>query len=280
MLRCTKRIIRSFYTKYKGTLNVKVGGLSVCFETIDPISKAWFYPRYMFGRLHEPAITNLILDEISKDDIFYDLGSNVGWFTLITAKLLESGEVHAFEVDPRLSNLEIKSFSRNIVRVPCFFNNLAVTSGGKSPVSFKAHSPGNLSTNSLIYDNTHVLETNIRVGSVSIDEYCAAGNSMPNIMKIDIEGGEYDALRGMSNTLKKMKPKIILEIHPVQLKEIGVSPYDIVRYVTDIVPQYKIWEIIDYRQQAYKKNLKECERDSIDFSNKPKVLLFKVVDEK
>ncbi len=46
----------------------------------------------------------------------------------------------------------------------------------------------------------------------------------PKFIKIDTEGAEFDILKGMQETLKKFKPKIMLEKHPTMLpKDISIE---------------------------------------------------------
>lgn len=54
--------------------------------------------------------------------------------------------------------------------------------------------------------------------SVSIDDFCEANGIEPTHIKIDIEGGEISALKGMIKTLEKHKPKIYIEMHEIFIR--------------------------------------------------------------
>ena len=66
--------------------------------------------------IHEPFTTEIIKKEIKKDDIILDLGANIGYYTLIFAKLVgKKGRVFAFEPEPTnftllKKNIEINEF--------------------------------------------------------------------------------------------------------------------------------------------------------------------------
>jgi hypothetical protein len=40
-----------------------------------------------------------------------------------------------------------------------------------------------------------------------------------DLLKIDVEGFEYDVLNGAVNTIRRLKPKIILETHSKELRQ-------------------------------------------------------------
>ena len=50
------------------------------------------------------------------------------------------------------------------------------------------------------------------ISAISLDEYVAAGNRAPTVIKLDIEGGEYDAILGAERLIEKHQPRIILEV--------------------------------------------------------------------
>jgi FkbM family methyltransferase len=53
----------------------------------------------------------------------------------------------------------------------------------------------------------------LRVPSTSLDSFVSGGKPMPHILKIDVEGAEYDVLTGATRVLLKAKPTIFLATH-------------------------------------------------------------------
>ena len=60
--------------------------------------------------------------------------------------------------------------------------------------------------------------------STTVDNLVSSLSLEPKFIKIDTEGAEFDILEGMQETLKKFKPKIMLEKHPTMLpKNISIE---------------------------------------------------------
>ena len=60
--------------------------------------------------------------------------------------------------------------------------------------------------------------------STTVDNLVSSLSLEPKFIKIDTEGAEFDILKGMQETLKKFKPKIMLEKHPTMLpKNISIE---------------------------------------------------------
>jgi hypothetical protein len=53
----------------------------------------------------------------------------------------------------------------------------------------------------------------ITVPAITLDDFIAAGNPEPHLMKIDVEGGEYEVLRGGAGLFGRQRPLILAEVH-------------------------------------------------------------------
>ena len=66
-----------------------------------------------------------------------------------------------------------------------------------------------------------------RIESVKIDDIVEKLDLNPNLIKIDVEGSEYEVLQGAAKTLKNYKASIMLEKHPTLIpKEITIDTID------------------------------------------------------
>lgn len=269
-----KKALDRIRANYKSTLRVdldlprKKG--RVFFATENTTAKRWFYPRYLTGALHEPQLTKLLVAELNDSDVFFDVGANLGWFTLLSSQICTRGEVHSFEMDPKLSSLMLDSLALNFLSGSHFINNLAVTDGARSMVKFSAMQAGNRSTNQVYRDRDG---TGIRAGSISLDEYCSAMRCSPTFIKMDIEGGELAAIKGMQTLLAMKRPQLALEVHPAHIREQGGSPQELVNSIRDLVPTYDVSLLVDYRNIKSKPIVPFPER--YRWSDRPVVLYFR-----
>jgi FkbM family methyltransferase len=145
--------------------------------------------------------------EVRRGDSVYDLGANVGFYSLLASSLVgPEGRVSSFEPAPR--NLEF-------LRRHLAFNGITNCSVWDAAVgSSKGTAHFDLGPNRSMGRLTSDSRSTLNVRIVTIDGLVASGElPPPNLMKCDIEGGEYDALAGASETLLKHGPTIFLATH-------------------------------------------------------------------
>jgi FkbM family methyltransferase len=161
--------------------------------------------------------TQLAIENILKEgDIFFDLGSHIGFFSLIGANIVgDNGHVYSFEPTPNtFINLKkniIDNDYNNIVSV----ENLAVTDRcGKIYIqTFDNSSERNCIIDKL--DNIGDKGSIKLIDAVSLDFYTNLNKiSKVDLIKMDIEGCEYKAIAGMDAVIKKNKfLKLIFEFN-------------------------------------------------------------------
>jgi FkbM family methyltransferase len=72
-----------------------------------------------------------------------------------------------------------------------------------------------------------------RIETVAIDQLIEKGFSPPDMIKIDVEGHEFEVLQGAGKLLRSNKPVISLEVHPGALSHKGIAPLTIAQYLED-----------------------------------------------
>ena len=146
-------------------------------------------------------------ESLVRGQVVYDVGAHVGFYTLLASSLIgKEGQVVAFEPYPR--NLEFlhrhvqMNRCSNVKIVPVALADRTGTS------SFQKNPDYVNSTGRLASDGS------IMVSVDSIDNMIARKELLPpDVIKMDIEGGEYLALRGAIETLEKNHPLIFLATH-------------------------------------------------------------------
>jgi len=170
----------------------------------------WIQENIFFLDKYEESELKFIKKSINKGDVFIDIGANIGIHSLFASNLVgEKGKVISFEPFSINYNSLIKNISlnnsRNIV-----LEKLAI-SAKESLVNIfyncKDYNFGMASSYLTNYTNSE------KVKSTTLDLYLK-NKSFDRIdfIKLDIEGGEYPALLGMKNSLKKYHPILLVEI--------------------------------------------------------------------
>jgi len=62
-----------------------------------------------------------------------------------------------------------------------------------------------------------------------------------DLVKIDVEGAEMMVLGGMTSTLTRFRPRLIIEIHPKKLESFGAKPTEVVGFIEGL--GYRVAEI-------------------------------------
>lgn len=152
---------------------------------------------------------------VREGDVVYDIGANVGFYTLLAARLAgPSGFVFAFEPLPRNA-----AFLREHLRINRVANARPVEAAvgersgtARFEVSSSAYQ-GRLAPDTRDGPATPG-QTSIEVPVVALDELLAAGELRPpRVVKIDVEGGEAGVLRGAGALLRRHRPVVFLATH-------------------------------------------------------------------
>jgi FkbM family methyltransferase len=164
----------------------------------------------------EPFQTNLMERIVKEGDTVLDIGANIGFDTLMLSKLVgEKGRVYAFEPDPITFELAKKNLEANNIKNVELINK--AVSHEKGEVTFY-RSDSNTSANSM---SSSVGSNSITVDAISLDEYFGKDFKV-DFIKIDVEGAEGLALKGMENIIKNSNDLIfITEYSPLTLTDIG-----------------------------------------------------------
>lgn len=228
------------------------GGIQLVFNTQDSYSKAWFFPRYDYGKIHEPIATRLFIENIGPESVVLDIGAHLGYFTCVSGKLAHRGSVHAFEVDPKCIPLLQGNVSINNL-TNCTINNCAVSdhSGVEKIPVFKSPNPG------LVINS--VSSSFLEIPAIRIDDYTSKRQLLPDFIKIDVEGAEWKVLNGMHRILQQPNIKLLIEIHVDKLQQhFHIDYKTILAFLDD--QHFLLNKINSHRSDA--SNIERISRDS------------------
>lgn len=156
----------------------------------------------------EPVKQKLFAAAIKPGSVVYDLGAHVGFYSLLAGiQAGPEGKIFCFEPLPRNIGYMRKHFEMNDIH-NCFIWDVAVSNReGTASFDFQSSDPsmGHLSAGSF---------GPLCVKTVTLDALVATGElAPPDLIKCDIEGGEFDALTGASSILSKFAPTVFLATH-------------------------------------------------------------------
>jgi FkbM family methyltransferase len=164
---------------------------------------------------YEPELQAALADLVQPGMVAYDVGANIGYISLLLARRVGAqGKVYAFEALPanleRLrANLALNELGQNAFVIP------AAVVEGEHQVRFLVGPSGGMGKAEGSAGRADVTYSGeVDVEGLSLDGFVFdRGNPAPQVVKIDIEGGEVLALPGMRRLLEQRRPILLMELH-------------------------------------------------------------------
>jgi FkbM family methyltransferase len=165
---------------------------------------------YVRGEV-ETVVQKILTERLKPGMIFYDLGANIGLFTLIAARLVgPGGKVFSFEPDQE----NAARLRRNVERNQ--FGNVTVVEAGvwSSSGNFDFVGADTQSPDRGV--GTFIPHESWRLGApakcFSLDDFTKI-TPAPDAIKCDVEGAEVEVIRGAEKMLQDNFPWIVCETH-------------------------------------------------------------------
>ncbi len=158
-----------------------------------------------------------INNKLNEESVIFDIGSTIGIFTHNICKKIKYNSIHIFE--------PVKDYYEFSKKILCDYKNISFNNVGcgdknEKKTIYKSKDDG-------IGWNTYILHDPKQPGGIlpietmnkehteviTIDEYCIKENILQiDFIIIDVEGYEYKVIKGMLNTLNKLKKLPLLYI--------------------------------------------------------------------
>lgn len=224
---------------------VEVHGHKMWLDDIDSLGLAT-------AGVYEPFQTRLSETLAKEGEAVVDMGAYMGHYTLIFARLVgERGHVFAFEPEPQnfallARNVEMAGYAK---RVSCV--KKAVSDETATGVMYL----NKLNKGSHSMGQTAGSKT-IEIEAVRLDDFFSEDDAKISIIKMDIEGSEAHALRGMRCLLQRCRRiKILTEFNPTALSRCESNPEDFLR---DLEHEgFGIYKIDESSQELKKTTIRE-----------------------
>lgn len=178
---------------------------------------------------------------------FVDIGTAIGTYSLLASSIVgENGKVISYEADELVRNYLRKHIAWNkfektitIRDICCFSHTGEITFhisenniGGEASIlpleGFKAK----------------------KIACTTLDDDLRKYDIKPNFIKIDVEGAEWDVLKGSVETLKKHKPLMLISLHPNLLEKQNITESNILDWLTNMNYNHDIVER-DYETHVF-----------------------------
>ena len=165
---------------------------------------------------YEVELQQAVNDLLRPGMCIYDVGANIGYVTLLLARAAgESGQVVAFEALPaNVARLEkhvtLNHLGGRVTIVPAAVVDQA------GPVHFLVHPSTSMgkAVGSAGREKMEEYLKEIEVPGVALDGYAfEQDHPKPEAIKMDIEGGEVLAIKGMQRILQEVRPLLLVELH-------------------------------------------------------------------
>jgi FkbM family methyltransferase len=165
---------------------------------------------YFLGE-YEPEITALFRRLVTPGSTVFDVGANVGYFSILAGEL--GAAVHAFEPNPRVRALLARSVGLGL-------SDIEVVPAACSDCSGTAPLFLSDSANTGMSGLTVPTERRVEVDLITLDEYAGRTRARPDLLKVDVEGHEREVLAGAQSLLRTARPTVIAETSAVDTIEL------------------------------------------------------------
>lgn len=162
---------------------------------------------------HEPAVQRVFELAVKPGMTFCDVGANVGFYSMIVARLAGSGG-RVFSFEPLADNLrwiEHNARLNGFAQVTARCEALGNVDGEARFMRSEQPTWGRLSS---VGQPPARPAGEVTVKVRRLDNLLAEGAvAPPNLMKIDVEGAEAGVLEGAAETLRRCRPLLIIDLH-------------------------------------------------------------------
>lgn len=177
------------------------------------------------GKKREQETVAVFKDWITNGDFVLEIGGHIGYFSTLYAHLVgENGKVVVFE--PSFENL--KYLTKNVQNVKASLrNNIQLVQKGAGDVigeldfyidpisgqnnSFVKDFDGFKTSRELSAEQDADVKV-VKVPVITLDSFFENESLLPNFVKIDVEGFEWNVIQGFQKTIEREHPSLMIEI--------------------------------------------------------------------
>jgi FkbM family methyltransferase len=207
---------------------------------------------------YETRELHVLLDAARQAQIVFDVGANVGWYTLNIARAIarRGGHLYAFEPIPSTFATLQANVRLNALQSCTTLSNVGLGDAAKEVEFYLPKVTGSVAASQrpLFTEQENV---KITAKIVRLDDFIAQkGIKRLDLLKCDIEGGELSMLRGGMESIARFRPVIFLELLRKWSKAYGYHPNDVIALLA--TAGYKCSAITDDGLEQLREITDEC----------------------
>ncbi len=180
----------------------------------------------------ERPLQDALVRELHEGATVFDIGANVGFVTLVAARLVgPSGRVVAFEPVPE----NVSAIKENLA-----LNRVGWVELHEAAVGREAGLARMIVSDVSAFSRLETVSVptgareRIDVRVISVDEFMRSPSApVPDLVKIDVEGAELEVIAGMRETIAQHRPVILCEVHDCNveyaelMRSLGYEPVNL-----------------------------------------------------
>jgi FkbM family methyltransferase len=202
--------------------------------------------------IYEPLTTELVRAELAAGNVVLDVGANIGYYTLIFARGVgPEGRVFAFEPEPGNFALLQENVAANGYRNVTLSRLAASDRAGRARLYLDPVNAGDCR----IYDSRDN-RPSVEIETVRLDDVFEASPERIDLIKMDIQGAEAAALRGMRRLLERHRQvRLVLEFWPYGLQLFGADPEEFLETLCEA--GFALWNLNERRGELSRTGVAE-----------------------
>lgn len=179
---------------------------------------------YLYGRMLDVSVPLLLLKALDKGDTYIDVGANIGMTMLVAAKATgPRGHIHAFEPNPLVFRTLMWHKEHNKLDQAILHNIALSDTSTKTRLYVPATNCGAASIGQLPERLARNLQATHEIVADVGDTVLPVFPQSPMLIKLDVEGHETHAIRGLQQTIRTYNSAVLLECNVIMLPRSGTS---------------------------------------------------------
>lgn len=182
-------------------------------------------------KFYEKKDSDMIVSLVKDGDTVFDVGGNIGWYSVVLYKARKNIELHVFEPIPSTYESLIANLKINGVKASAY--NIGL-SDKKGSIDFYFHKEGSGNASAALMNENR---KNIQIAcEVDTLDNIFRENKVKkiNFIKCDVEGAELLTFKGAYETIKKYKPIVFTEMLRKWSAKFNYHPNEIINLFSEI----------------------------------------------